>query len=95
MKDGGMNEFKGWSDDGLERFNELCHEVTEDRTKNGKKFDDTYKATMRGVTRKRKRASVSTIQVFDEFSGDERTRSDEDDDSESEGERHGRQHEAV
>ena len=95
-KDGSTKEFKGWSDDGLERFNELCQEVTEDRTKNGKKFDDTYKVTRRrGVTRKRKRASVSTIQVFDEFSGEERTGSDEDDDSESERALHGRQHESV
>ena len=48
-----------------------------------------------GVTRKRKRVSVSTIQVFDEFSGDERTHSDEDNDSESERALQERQHESV
>jgi len=45
--------------------------------------------------RKRKRASMSTIQVFNEFSGEERTGSEEDNDSESEHEQHGRQHLAV
>ena len=53
-------------------------EVTEDRAQNGKKFDDTFKGTKMGAVRKRKWLAVSTVQVIDEFSSDERKDMDED-----------------
>ena len=65
----GTKRFQGWTEKGIERFNELYDDVSEDRRHNEGTFDEAYKCAMfdamAGRKRKRKQQCISEeIQVI-------------------------------
>jgi len=61
MEGSGSREFKGWSDAGLQRMNQLLSEVKQDRARDKGAFDTKYKLAVeeRKLGRKRKRGAQS------------------------------------
>ena len=52
LQDGNNKKFKGWSQEGIKRFNQLVQEVEQDRqSKEGKQFEISFQHHMLNVTR--------------------------------------------